>query len=45
MKQFDCNCEEAMAIDEADTHTSVCVAVGKEGLATVCVIDQVRKMH
>ncbi len=43
MKQFDCNCEEAMAIDEADTHTSVCVAVGKEGLATVCVIDQVRE--
>ena len=43
MKQFDCNCEEAMAIDEADTHTSVCVAVGKEGLATVCVVDQVRE--
>ena len=31
MKQFDCNCEEAMSIDEADTHTSVCVSVGKEG--------------
>ena len=43
MKQFDCNCEEAMAIDEADTHTSVCVSVGKEGFATVCVIDEVRQ--
>ncbi len=43
MKQFDCNCEEAMAIDEADTHTSVCVSVGKEGFATVCVVDQVRE--
>jgi len=43
MKQFECNCEEAMAIDEADTHTSVCVSVGKEGFATVCVIDEVRE--
>ena len=43
MKQFNCNCEEAMSIDEADTHTSVCVSVGKEGLATVCVVDQVRE--
>ncbi|MGA2680854.1 MAG: cation-translocating P-type ATPase [Candidatus Bathyarchaeia archaeon] len=43
MKEFDCNCEEAMAIDEADTHTSVCVSVGKEGFATVCVVDQVRE--
>ncbi len=43
MKEFNCNCEEAMAIDESDTHTSVCVSVGKEGFATVCVIDQVRE--
>ncbi len=43
MKQFNCNCEEAMAIDEADTHTSVCVSIEKEGFATVCVVDQVRE--
>ena len=43
MKQFDCNCTEAFAIDWADTHTSVCVSVGKEGFATVCVVDQVRE--
>jgi Cd2+/Zn2+-exporting ATPase len=43
MKQFDCNCEEAMAIDTADTHTSVCVSVGKQGFAAVCVVDQVRE--
>lgn len=43
MKEFNCNCEEVMAIDEADTHTSVCVSVGQEGFATVCVIDQVRE--
>jgi len=43
MKQFDCNCTEAMTINENDTHTSVCVSVGKEGLAAVCVVDQVRE--
>jgi Cd2+/Zn2+-exporting ATPase len=43
MKQFDCNCTEAFAIDEADKHTSVCVSVGKEGFAAVCVVDQVRE--
>jgi Cd2+/Zn2+-exporting ATPase len=43
MKQFECNCTEAFAVDEADTHTSVCVSVGKEGFATVCVVDQVRE--
>ena len=42
MKQFDCNCTEAFAIDQADKHTSVCVSIGKEGLASVCVVDQVR---
>jgi len=43
MKQFECNCEEAMAIDEADMHTSVCVSAGREGFATVCVTDEVRE--
>jgi len=43
MKEFHCNCTEAFAINENDTHTSVCVSVGGEGLATVCVVDQVRE--
>jgi Cd2+/Zn2+-exporting ATPase len=43
MKEFGCNCKEAFEITENDTHTSVCVSVGKEGLATVCVVDQVRE--
>ena len=43
MKEFGCNCKEAFEISENDTHTSVCVSVGKEGLATVCVVDQVRQ--
>jgi Zn2+/Cd2+-exporting ATPase len=43
MKEFDCNCKEAFEITENDTHTAVCVSVGKEGLASVCVVDQVRE--
>jgi Zn2+/Cd2+-exporting ATPase len=43
MKQFECNCTEAFSIDTADKHTSVCVSVGKEGLAAVCVVDEVRE--
>ncbi|MGD0643816.1 MAG: cation-translocating P-type ATPase [Candidatus Bathyarchaeia archaeon] len=43
MKEFGCNCKEAFEITENDTHTAVCVSVGKEGLATVCVVDQVRE--
>jgi Cd2+/Zn2+-exporting ATPase len=43
MKEFGCNCKEAISINEADTHTSVCVAIGKEGFAAVCVVDQVRE--
>jgi Cd2+/Zn2+-exporting ATPase len=43
MKEFGCNCKEAFDITENDIHTTVCVSLGKEGLATVCVIDQVRE--
>ena len=43
MKDFGCNCKEAFEINENDTHTTVCVSLGKEGLATVCVVDQVRQ--
>ncbi|MGA3290452.1 MAG: cation-translocating P-type ATPase [Candidatus Bathyarchaeia archaeon] len=43
MKDFGCNCKEAFEITENDTHTTVCVSLGKEGLATVCVVDEVRE--
>jgi Cd2+/Zn2+-exporting ATPase len=43
MRDFGCNCKEAFEISENDTHTTVCVSLGKEGLATVCVVDQVRQ--
>jgi Cd2+/Zn2+-exporting ATPase len=43
MKQFGCDCKEAFEISENDTHTAVCVSVGKEGMASVCVVDEVRE--
>jgi Cd2+/Zn2+-exporting ATPase len=43
MREFGCDCTEAFEITAGDIHTTVCVAVGKEGLAAVCVVDQVRE--
>jgi len=43
MKDFECDCKQAYEISESDTHTAVCVSVGKAGLASVCVIDKVRE--
>ncbi len=43
MKEFGCDCKEAYDISANDTHTAVCVSVGKEGLASVCVVDEVRE--
>ncbi len=43
MKEFGCNCKQAYEISESDTHTAVCVSVGKAGMASVCVIDEVRE--
>jgi Cd2+/Zn2+-exporting ATPase len=43
MREFGCDCKEAYEISESDTHTSVCVSVAKTGLASVCVIDEVRE--
>jgi Cd2+/Zn2+-exporting ATPase len=43
MKEFGCDCRLAYEVSEGDTHTAVCVSVGKAGLASVCVIDEVRE--
>src|SRR3990170_9115575 len=43
MKDFGCDCREALEIRENDTHTAVCVSVGKAGLASVCMVDEVRE--
>jgi Cd2+/Zn2+-exporting ATPase len=43
MEEFGCDCKQAYEISESDTHTAVCVSVGKAGLASVCVVDEVRE--
>jgi Zn2+/Cd2+-exporting ATPase len=43
MKDFGCDCRQAYEISENDIHTAVCVSVAKEGLASVCVVDEVRE--
>jgi Cd2+/Zn2+-exporting ATPase len=43
MKDFGCDCKQAYEVSEGDTHTAVCVSVGKAGLASVCVVDEVRE--
>jgi Zn2+/Cd2+-exporting ATPase len=43
MHELGCDCTEAFEIVSGDIHTAVCVSVGKVGLATVCVVDEVRE--
>jgi Cd2+/Zn2+-exporting ATPase len=43
MREFGCDCKQAYEVSENDTHTAVCVSVGKAGLASVCVVDEVRE--
>ena len=42
MQEQGCDCRQAFEITQGDIHTAVCVSVGKEGLAAVCVVDEVR---
>jgi Cd2+/Zn2+-exporting ATPase len=43
MREYGCDCRLAYEVSEGDTHTAVCVSVGKAGLASVCVVDEVRE--
>lgn len=43
MREFGCDCTEAFEITTGDIHTAICVSVDKEGLAAVCVVDEVRE--
>ncbi len=43
MRELGCDCTEAFEVIAGDTHTAVCVSVGKTGLAAVCVVDEVRE--
>lgn len=42
MEEQGCDCRQAFEITQGDIHTAVCVSVGKQGLAAVCVVDEVR---
>ncbi|HJW65707.1 MAG TPA: cation-translocating P-type ATPase [Candidatus Bathyarchaeia archaeon] len=42
MREQGGDCKQAFEVMEGDIHTSVCVSVGKMGLAAVCVVDEVR---
>lgn len=42
MKEQGCDCKEAFEVLQGDVHTTVCISVGKVGLAAVCVVDEVR---
>jgi Zn2+/Cd2+-exporting ATPase len=43
MKEQGCDCKQAFEVMRGDVHTTVCVSVGKTGLAAVCVVDEVRE--
>jgi Cd2+/Zn2+-exporting ATPase len=43
MKEQGCDCKQVFEVTHGDTHTAVCVSVGKAGLAAVCVVDEVRE--
>jgi len=42
MREQGCDCKQAFEVMHGDVHTTVCVSVGKVGLAAVCVVDEVR---
>ena len=43
MKQYGCNCEQIDVIYENEKHTAVCVSIEKTGIASVCLIDDIRR--
>ena len=43
MQAQGCDCRQAFEITKGDIHSAVCVSVGKEGVAAVCVVDEVRE--
>jgi Cd2+/Zn2+-exporting ATPase len=43
MKEFSCACRQIFGFGENDRHTTVCVSLEKTGMASVCVVDDVRK--
>ena len=43
MREQGCDCKQAFEVMQGDVHTTVCVSVGKTGLAAVCVVDEIRE--
>ena len=43
LKEYACDCSQIEAAYENEKHTAVCVAVQKAGIASVCLMDDVRK--
>jgi len=43
MKQYSCNCEQIGGVYENEKHTPVCISIDNSGIASICVIDDVRK--
>lgn len=43
MKQYGCDCGQIDRIYENEEHTVICVSVEKTGIASICLMDDVRK--
>lgn len=43
LKEYACDCSQIEVAYENEKHTAVCVSVQKAGIASVCLIDDVRK--
>lgn len=43
LKEYACDCSQIEEVFENEQHTAVCVSIQKAGIASVCLIDDVRK--
>ena len=42
MKQQNCDCEQIREVYEEEEHTAVCVSLDKTGVASFCIMDEIR---
>ena len=42
MKQQNCDCEQIREVYEEEEHTAVCVSLDKTGIASFCIMDEIR---
>jgi len=43
MSEIGCDCTDAFEVTAGDIHTTVCISVGNQGLASICVVDELRE--